>query len=148
MNYFIDITDEKRPQKIDILGGVSFSTGDGLETKSRYGYDFSRKSTALVYRRRNTAFTATLQLAFNPYMCAENGVGIMDYVSTLDGLVGRRVRLIWNDREHGPFIVSGSQVSATVDSVDVFSVVSVSLEMTEGYIRRETAIGKVSVMGG
>lgn len=121
-------------QVIELIGAVSFSTGDGLELTSRYGYDASRLPQSLTRRKRNTALTATANLVFSPTLCASKGVSIMDYISTLEGIVGAKITLYWQGREKGGFVVRSAQFSTGIDPYTIFSEVSVGLSFTEGYI--------------
>ena len=146
MNTFIDITDPQKPVSIPIIGAVSLSTGDGLDTKTRYGYDYSKKPVSLVYRRRNTALTATVQAVFNNSLCLQNNVSIMDYLSTLEGMAGRKVRLIWNNQTISEFIVISVQFAGSVDCEDLFSQMQVSFSLTEGYVKQQTIHTKTEVL--
>lgn len=131
---------------LPLIGGITFSTGDGLETSQRYGYDYSQKPQSLVFRKRNTAFTASLQMAFNPIMCKENDKELMDYIAELEGICGERVELFWNDTDFGAFIITQVQFSAQCDTVSIFPQMNVSLALNEGYIKHETLYSKVSTL--
>lgn len=122
---------------LPLIGAVSYSTGDGLELSQRYGYDYSKKPQSLTHRKRNTALTLTAQTAFNPVLCAENGLEMMDYISDLEHLCGQKVDLFWNKKNIGSFVVQSVQFSGNVDCVHIISQMAVSLAMTEGYVKRE-----------
>lgn len=150
-NRFIIIKRDSNTQKemreiLPIIGPVSFSTGDGLETSQRYGYDSSKKPQTLCYRRRNTALTATLQLAFTPTMCAERDVMMMDYIADLEQLCGNKSELYWNGVLQGSFVIQSVQFSGVCDNVQIFPQISVSIAMTEGYILRENRATEVKAL--
>lgn len=146
MNKFIDITNEKKPETIDLIGAVSLSTGDGLETTQRYKYDYSKSPVSVVYRRRNTALTATIQTVFNNALCMNNNISMMEYIARLESLAGHRVKLIWNDNEITTFIIQSVQIAGSVDCEDLFSQVQVSFSLTEGFVRHETVYTGTSVL--
>lgn len=122
---------------IPLIGAVSYSTGDGLELTSRYGYDYSKRPQSLTFRRRNTALTLTAQIAFNPVLCAENNLVMNDYISDLEHLCGEKVDLFWNKRNVGSFVVQSVQFSGSVDHISLISQMAVSLSMIEGFVKRE-----------
>lgn len=122
---------------LPLIGAVSYSTGDGLELTSRYGYDYSKKPQSLTYRKRNTALTLTAQIAFNPVLCTENNVSMTDYIADLEHLCGQKVDLYWNKRKVGSFVVQSVQFSGSVDHIQLLSQMAVSLSMVEGFVRRE-----------
>lgn len=132
LNYFIRKDDEILP----IIGGVTLSTGDGLELSQRYGYDYSKTPQSLTYRRRNTALTASLQLAFNNKQCLEAKYGMMDYISELEEVCGERVTLVWNGVTFGDFVITQVQFSSQVDPMVIYPQMSVSVALTEGWVRR------------
>ena len=134
LNYFIRKDDEILP----IIGGVTLSTGDGLELSQRYGYDYSKTPQSLTYRRRNTALTASLQLAFNNKQCLEAKYGMMDYISELEEVCGERVRLVWNGVTFGDFVITQVQFSSQVDPMVIYPQMSVSVALTEGWVRHNT----------
>lgn len=146
MNKIIDITDESNISEIDIIGESTLSTGDSLDVSSRYTYDYSRRPVSIVHRRRNTALTATLQMAFNGVSCVSAGVDMMQHISALDQLCGRRIRLLWSGLPIYTFVVKSVQISGSIDCNDIFQAAQVSLSLTEGFVRRETIYTKVSVL--
>lgn len=131
---------------IPIIGAQSYSTGDGLELSTRYGYDYSKAPQTLTHRKRNTALTATVQAVVTPSLCAENDVFMMDYVSRIENLSGKKVDFYWNGENIGSFVIQSVQFSCSADAVNVFSQISVSLSMTEGYVRRETLSSDVRTL--
>lgn len=129
-----------------LAGANTLSTGDGLELSQRYGYDASKKPQSLVFRKRNTALTATIQIAFNPLLCNENGYTILEYISELEDLCGKKVDVVWNGKERGSFIIQSVDFSANVDTYSIFPEMAVSIALTEGYVRRETLQTAVSTL--
>jgi hypothetical protein len=144
MNHYFVLPDSKI---LPIVGPVSYSTGDGLELTQRYGYDYSNAPQGLVYRKRNTALTASIQLTMNDKMCLDEGyISIFEYIDDVQDAVGKKVELFWNGRKTGSFVIVSAQVASTVDAVGVFGDVSISLALTEGFVRRETLQNKVSTL--
>lgn len=133
-------------ERFDIIGAVSLSTGDGLEMSERFGYDASRKPQALTYRKRNTALTATIQSAFTPNECINNGLMLFEYISSIEYMCGQKADLFWNGKHKGSFIITSVDVSATVDTFSILSQISISISLTEGYIRREPLQTAVSTL--
>lgn len=134
LNYFIRAKGEQLP----LIGGVTLSTGDGLELSQRYGYDYSKTPQSLTYRRRNTALTASLQLAFNNSQCLDAKYGMMDYISELEEVCGERVTLVWNGVTFGDFVITQVQFSSQVDPMVIYPQMSVSVALTEGWVRHNT----------
>jgi hypothetical protein len=117
-----------------------------VETKQRYGYDYSKKPQSLIFRKRNTALNATIQLVFNNTLCTENSYGLMDYISELESVCGDKVTVYWNDENMGDFIVTQAQFSAQIDPLVIYPQMSVSLAFTEGYVKHETLQTKVGTL--
>lgn len=131
---------------LPLIGAVSFSTGDGLDTTQRYSYDYSRTAQGLVYRRRNTALTGSIQLVFNHRQCLDEGEDLMGYIAKLEDICGKKVTLYWNNETFGEFIVTQAQFSSQVDPLSIFPQMSVSLAIVEGYIHKETLFTLVGTM--
>ena len=131
---------------IPLIGANTLSTGDGLELSQRYGYDASKKPQSLTHRKRNTALTATLQTAFNPKLCNENGYTIFEYITELEGVCGKKVDLFWNGKEKGSLIVTSVDFSANTDTFSVFPEMAVSISLTEGYVSHPTPQTAVSTL--
>ena len=143
INYIVD-PDRK---VIPIIGAQSFSTGDGLELSQRFSYDYSKSPQSLVFRKRNTALTASIQLVFNNRMCVDAGfLNILEYIEELHESTGRLVDLYWQSKFFGKFIIISSQFSASVDASQIFPQMAVSLAFTEGFVRRETLYTAVSAL--
>ena len=121
---------------IPLLGAVSYSMGSVVETSQRYGYDYSKAPQTLVYRKRNTAKTATVNLAFNPALCFEYELQPMDYVAQLEGLCGKKGVFVWEGEAVGSFVVQSISFSADADCYQIFGAMSVTLTLTEAYVRR------------
>lgn len=131
---------------IPLIGANTYSTGDGLELSQRYGYDASKRPQSLTHRKRNTALTATIQIGFTPKLCIDAGYQLFDYISSLEDVCGKKADIYWNGRFKGSFVISGVEFSASVDIYSIFPEMSVSLSMTEGFIKRETLQTAVSTL--
>lgn len=142
-NYLVRESDN---YTLPLIGGITFSTGDGLETSQRYGYDYSKKPQSLVFRKRNTAFTASIQLSFNANQCLDYDKELMDYIAELEGICGEKCLLYWNEVNYGSFIITQAQFSAQCDPYSLFPQMNVSLALNEGYIKHETIYSKVSTL--
>ena len=142
-NYLIRESDS---YQLPLIGGVTFSTGDGLETSQRYGYDYSKRPQSLVFRKRNTAFTASIQLTFNAQQCEEYEKELMGYIAELESICGERCAVFWNESDFGAFIITQVQFSAQCDPLSIFPSVSVSLSLTEGYKKHETLYAQVGTL--
>ena len=132
-NYFVIDTQKTI---VPIYGAVSFSTGDGLDLSSRYGYDYSKKPQSLIYRKRNTALTATVQMAFTPSFIIEKDKKPFDYIADLEESCGKKVDFYWNGQPVGSFVIQSIQFALTTDVYAGFSQCSVSISMTEAYKKR------------
>lgn len=144
-NYFVLADSSIFP----LIGAVSYSMGEGLETDQKYGYDYSKKPQSLVYRKKNTAKTLTLQLSFNPTLCLEYDKQPMDYVANLEAITGQRIEFYWNKQLVGAFVISQIQFSCTVDCYQLFDSMSVSISMTEGFVKiKNLAESEGSVLVG
>ena len=131
-----------------LIGAISYSIGEGLETDQKYGYDYSKKPQSLVYRKKNVAKTLTLQMSFTPTFCLEYDKLPMDYVANLEAITGQRIEFYWNKQLVGAFVISQIQFSCTVDCYQLFDSMSVSISMTEGYYRNTQLVNEVSVKVG
>lgn len=127
-----------------LLNVVSLSTGDGLDLSQRYAYDASKKPQSIVFRRKNTALTATLRISFDVNLCAQNDVKLFDYISQISDNVGRRGELLFNGKPLGDFVIENAQFSCDCDVFTPFSIVNVSFALTEGYVRHEALNTMVS----
>jgi hypothetical protein len=144
MNYFVLADSTIFP----LIGAISYSMGEGLETDQKYGYDYSKKPQSLVYRKKNTAKTLTIQMAFTPTYCVEYDKLPMDYVASLEAITGQKIDFYWNRQLVGSFVISQMQFSCNVDVYQLFDSMSVSISMTEGYYRNTQLVNEVSVKVG
>lgn len=129
-------TDSKKTIK---LYTAIFSTGDALETDTRFGHDASGSSRTIVRRRRNTALGGTIRLAASAAECANNGMSIFDYIRDVQRLVGRLFTLTWYGREYPKLLCKSVQIQPECDCVETFSGVSMSITFVQGYTPKRTA---------
>lgn len=137
---------DKNDRILELFEVVSFSTGDGLDLSQRRSYDYSKHPQSLVFRRRNTALTATMRLQFDINECAKRNIKLFDYISDLMNNTGRRVDLYFNGQNFGMFVIESIQFSGTCDATTAFSTVNASISFTEGFVRRETLYSEVSTL--
>lgn len=141
-NYFV-----QNGVSIPIIGAVSLSTGDGLDLSQRFAYDYSKRPQSLVFRKRNTALTATIQQSFTNSMCVDNGfLHIFDYIDTIQDAVGELVGVYWQGILVSNFVVVSAQVSASIDAQSIISAAAISLSLIEGFVRRETLYTAVKTL--
>lgn len=133
-------------KKFEIIGANTLSTGDGLDLSQRYGYDYSNTPQSLVFRRKNTALTATIQATFNDVLCAQAGVDMFEYIHDIENITGKRIQLIWNDNNFGEFVIETVQISANIDNIQTFGGVAASYSLTEDYFVRELLSTRVSTL--
>jgi hypothetical protein len=132
---------------IPIIGAVSLSTGDGLELSQRFSYDYSKRPQSIVFRKRNTALTATIQQSFTNSMCIDNGfLHIFDYIDTIQSAVGELVGVYWQNKLISNFIIVSAQISASIDAQSIIPAASISLSLIEGFVRRETLYTAVKTL--
>ena len=143
--YITEILSDNRERRVEILGrSVTFSTGDSLEVKSTYSHDGTGQSQALTRRVRNTALTSTLRWETDHLRTGD--VSLFDYIAEIEGLCGKSVTLTFNGRTYPRSIVRNVGVSCTVDAVDIFSSVSLSLELVEGHVEKKTPATQVGTL--
>lgn len=141
-NYFV-----QNGVSIPIIGAVSLSTGDGLDLSQRFAYDYSKRPQSLVFRKRNTALTATIQQSFTNSMCVDNGfLHIFDYIDTIQDAVGELVGVYWQGKLVSNFIIVSAQVSASIDAQSIIPAAAISLSLIEGFVRRETLYTAVKTL--
>ena len=141
-NYFV-----QNGVSIPIIGAVSLSTGDGLDLSQRFAYDYSKRPQSLVFRKRNTALTATIQQSFTNSMCVDNGfLHIFVYIDTIQDAVGELVGVYWQGILVSNFVVVSAQVSASIDAQSIISAAAISLSLIEGFVRRETLYTAVKTL--
>lgn len=133
------VVDKKEVQRrFDFIGkSLTFSTGDSLEVKQGYSHDGTNQSQSITRRVRNTALGGSLRWVCSHEDCMSEGVFIMDYIAQAEELCGKEAVLTFNGVEYPKFIVRTVGVSANVDAVNIYSDVSLSLEVTEGRVRKQ-----------
>lgn len=131
-------------KELSLFQVVSFSTGDGLDLSQRYSYDASKKPQSITFRRKNTALTLSLRLAFDANLCAKNNTKLFDYISDISDTVGQRIDLFLNGQSKGNFVIENIQFSADCDALSAFNQVNVSFSLTEGFVRHEALNTMVS----
>ena len=149
MQCFFDYTDTVDKQKIDrrfmVVGeNITLSTGDSLEVKSTYSTDGSNHSQAITRRVRNTALGASLKWTVTHRDLLEENWDLFNYIAEAEGLCGRVVRLTFDGQTFPPFIVKSVGFSATVDALDIYSQVSIAIELNEGHVRKKTVFTEVN----
>ena len=149
MECFFDYTDTVDKQKIDrrfmIVGeNVTLSTGDSLDISSTYSTDGSKHSQAITRRVRNTALGASLKWTVTHRDLLEENGDLFNYVAEAEGLCGRIVQLTFDGQVFPKFIVKSVGFSATVDTLDIYSQVSISVELNEGRVKKKTVFTEVN----
>lgn len=149
MECFFDYTDTVDKQKIDrrfmIVGeNVTLSTGDSLDISSTYSTDGSKHSQAITRRVRNTALGASLKWTVSHRDLLEENGDLFNYVAEAEGLCGRIVQLTFDGQVFPKFIVKSVGFSATVDALDTYSQVSISVELNEGRVKKKTVFTEVN----
>lgn len=149
MECFFDYTDTVDKQKIDrrfmIVGeNVTLSTGDSLDISSTYSTDGSKHSQAITRRVRNTALGASLKWTVSHRDLLEENGDLFNYVAEAEGLCGRIVQLTFDGQVFPKFIVKSVGFSATVDALDIYSQVSISVELNEGRVKKKTVFTEVN----
>lgn len=143
MKTYIDEITKNGKIRVEILGrDVTFSTGDSLEVKTTYTHDGTDRSQALTRRVRNTALGASLRWQTGHYYTTN----LFDYIAEIEDLCGKQIVLTFNGREYPKFIVQNVGVTANCDAVDIFSDVSLSLDLVEGHIHKETPFVAVGTL--
>lgn len=134
-------------KRFEITGrNVTYSTGDSLEMKSTYATDSTKHSQALHRRVRNTALTATLRWEVDHTFFKAGDGSLFDYVANIESLCGSIIVLTFNGKEQPKFLVKNVGVSATIDAVDIFHTVSLSMELVEGHTPKKTVYTEVRMM--
>lgn len=149
MECFFDYTDTVDKQKIDrrfmIIGeNVTLSTGDSLDISSTYSTDGSKHSQAITRRVRNTALGASLKWTVSHRDLLEENGDLFNYIAEAEGLCGRIVQLTFDGQVFPKFIVKSVGFSATVDALDIYSQVSISVELNEGRVKKKTVFTEVN----
>ena len=85
--------------------------------------------------------TATIDARIMPY----DGKSIPEYIARCEDAVGERVRLIYNGKDRGEFIVVGVQFVPEIDATCGIFACAISFNLTEGTIRYRERVKDVVV---
>lgn len=125
----------------NFVGNMSLSVGDGLELDSRYGWDASKRPQSLVRRKRNTAKTASVNIAINRTASVDLFAEIQKY-EALSGSVGE---FYWAGTDEGLWCVKDISFSLATDGIDIISSVQISINIAEGFVAKKKAATKTTV---
>ena len=128
-------------RQLALLNSGQISYGRSVATKQTTRYDSSKRPQDTVYRGRVQATTATIDARIMPY----DGQSIPEYIARYEDAVGERVRLIYNGKDRGEFIVVGAQFVPEIDATCGIFACSISFSLTEGTIRYKERIKEVVV---
>ncbi len=126
---------------LELLNSEQLSYGRALATKQTTRYDGSKRPQDTSYRGKAQAVTATIDAHIMPY----DGKSIPEYIARCEDTVGERVRLIYNGKDRGEFIVVGVQFVPEIDATCGIFACSISFNLTEGTIRYRERIKDVVV---
>lgn len=126
---------------LELLNSEQLSYGRALATKQTTRYDGSKRPQDTSYRGKAQAKTATIDAHIMPY----DGKSIPEYIARCEDAVGERVRLIYNGKDRGEFIVVGVQFVPEIDATCGIFACSISFSLTEGTIRYSERIKDVVV---
>lgn len=125
---------------LELLNSEQLSYGRALATKQTTRYDGSKRPQDTSYRGKSQAKTATIDAHIMPY----DGKSIPEYIARCEDAVGERVRLIYNGKDRGEYIVVGVQFVPEIDATCGIFACAISFNLTEGTIRyRERVKGVV-----
>lgn len=145
--FIVQQLEKNGTKRFEITGrNVTYSTGDSLEVRQTFATDSTKHSQALTRRVRNTALTATLRWETDHTFFTNGGMSLFDYVADVESLCGSIIVLTFNGQEQPKFLVKNVGVSATVDTVDIYRTVSLSLELVEGHTPKKTVYTAVGVL--
>lgn len=128
-------------RQLALLNSGQLSYGRSVATKQTTRYDGSKRPQDTVFRGRVQATTATIDARIMPY----NGQSIPEYIARCEDAVGERVRLIYNGKDRGEFIVVGAQFVPEIDATCGIFACSISFSLTEGTICYKERIKEVVV---
>lgn len=114
-------------------GAVQLSMGAGIETSTRFAYDYSKKAQSIAWRKTETARTGSINIAFNHSQVEH----IFDEIAAYEAIAGQVGDLYWNGQSQGRFLIRSVQISLAVDGVDIVSSAQVGLEVVEAYQKKE-----------
>lgn len=126
---------------LELLNSEQLSYGRALATKQTTRYDGSKRPQDTSYRGRAQAKTATIDARIMPY----DGKSIPEYIAMCEDAVGERVRLIYNGKDRGEFIVVGVQFVPEIDATCGVFACAISFNLTEGTIRYRERVKDVVV---
>ena len=126
---------------LELLNSEQLSYGRALETKQTTRYEGSKRPQDTSYRGRQQAKTATIDARIMPY----DGKSIPEYIARCEDAVGERVRLIYNGKDRGEFIVVGVQFVPEIDATCGIFACAISFNLTEGTIRYRERVKDVVV---
>ena len=126
---------------LELLNSEQLSYGRALATKQTTRYDGSDRPQDTSYRGKAQAVTATIDAHIMPY----DGKSIPEYIARCEDSVGERVRLIYNGKDRGEFIVVGVQFVPEIDATCGIFACSISFSLTEGTIRYRERVKDVVV---
>lgn len=128
-------------RQLELLNSEQLSYGRALTTKQTTRYDGSKRPQDTSYRGRAQAKTATIDARIMPY----DGKSIPEYIARCEDAVGERVRLIYNGKDRGEYIVVGVQFVPEIDATCGIFACAISFNLTEGTIRYKERIKDVVV---
>ena len=126
---------------LELLNSEQLSYGRALATKQTTRYDGSKRPQDTSYRGKAQAKTATIDAHIMPY----DGKSIPEYIARCEDSVGERVRLIYNGKDRGEFIVVGVQFVPEIDATCGIFACAISFSLTEGTIRYRERVKDVVV---
>lgn len=101
--------------EFSFVGTCQMSIGAGLETSTRFAHDCSNKSQSIAWRKRATARTGSITIAFN-HSQVEN---IFDVISQYESMAGMTGELYWNSKNVGKFLIKSVQISLEIGRAHV-----------------------------
>ena len=128
-------------RQLELLNSEQLSYGRALATKPTTRYDGSKRPQDTSYRGRAQAKTATIDARIMPY----DGKSISEYIARCEDAVGERVRLIYNGKDQGEYIVVGVQFVPEIDATCGVFACNISFSLTEGTIRYRERVKDVVV---
>lgn len=126
---------------LELLNSEQLSYGRALATKQTTRYDGSKRPQDTSYRGKAQAKTATIDAHIMPY----DGKSIPEYIARCEDAVGERVRLIYNGKDRGEYIVVGVQFVPEIDATCGIFACAISFNLTEGTIRYRERVKDVVV---
>ena len=128
-----DLYGEGAQEIIYIPESAEMSLGSSLETKARLLCDGTKRPQGLVRRARPLAKTATIRFDL---------VGVkesLEFLPQIIDLCGKKCNITFGSMALPAMVCTAAQATPAIDAVNIFAAVSVALEFTEIYTKRETA---------